>query len=152
MAYLDYNIHFVFRTKNSEPTITPKYATSLYKFILSEVREKGCVLLRINSMPDHVHMAVQMSPDVPPAPFMRDIKSHSSSWMRHHPEWFPTFRGWAASYYGGVFNQAARPHVVSYIARQQEHHMSEGLQQEMAKLFANMGMSDRLGHFMHDTP
>ncbi|MDR1098379.1 MAG: transposase, partial [Tannerella sp.] len=47
-AYCQILYHLVFRTKYSEKAIKQEHATELYKYIWGIIRNKKCVLLRIN--------------------------------------------------------------------------------------------------------
>jgi len=48
--------HLVFRTKNSEPSLNPNYASELYAYTSGIVKNKNCFLYRINGVENHVHL------------------------------------------------------------------------------------------------
>ena len=55
-AYRQILYHIVFRTKKSENTINQENVAELYKYIWGVIKNKNCVLYRINGMDDHIHI------------------------------------------------------------------------------------------------
>ncbi len=150
MSYISAYCHFVFRTKYSKQTLFPENCEILFKYINGICTKKGCKLVRINCMPDHVHLAVWLSPDIAISQFMQEIKRGSSYWIMNNKELFPMFEGWAKGYFCSTFSMRDIPKVKAYIANQQKHHLLMSLHDEMKQFFESIGMAEKLGFFFAD--
>ena len=91
-AYRKILYHIVFRTKCSEKTINQNHSTELKKYIWGIIRNKKCVLYRINGMEDHIHILSDLHPSIALADYIKEIKVASSKWMKESGL-FPNFRG-----------------------------------------------------------
>ncbi len=96
-SYRQILYHLVFRTKDSRKTITPEHAKELYAYILGYIKNKNCVLYRINGMEDHIHILCDLHPSIALANFIRDLKTSTSMWLKEN-EKFPAFNGGADGY------------------------------------------------------
>ena len=62
MSHISLTYHIVWRTKRSRNTIREQHERELYAYILGICQSKSSRLHRINSMPDHIHLCVEVSP------------------------------------------------------------------------------------------
>ena len=92
-AYRQILYHIVFRTKGSEKTINQTHVIELKKYIWGIIKNKKCVLYRINGMEEHIHILSDLHPSIALADYIREIKVSSSKWMKESGL-FPKFRGW----------------------------------------------------------
>jgi REP element-mobilizing transposase RayT len=53
-------IHLVWATWDRLPLITPAIERPLHRVIALEAQKMGCTVLALNSVPDHLHILVQM--------------------------------------------------------------------------------------------
>ena len=150
MSYISAYCHFVFRTKSSKPSLNPLHSDKLFKYINGICAKKGSTLVRVNCMPDHVHLAVWLSPGISISNFMQEIKRGSSYWLSNNRELFPLFDGWAKGYSCSTFSARAISKVKSYIANQQKHHLSATLHDEMVGFFKSAGITEKLDFFFKD--
>lgn len=135
MAYTQILYHIVFRTKYSEKSIDLANASHLYRYIWGVIKNKKCVLYRINGMEDHIHLLSDLHPSVALADFIKDIKVASSLWMKKSGL-FPQFRGWAVKYCALTYSYKQKHIIVNYIKRQREHHRKESFKAEVGRLLA----------------
>ena len=138
-AYRKILYHIVFRTKSSEKTICPKHSTDLYKYIWGIIHKKKCVLYRINSMEEHIHILSDLHPSIALADYIREIKVSSSRWMKGSGL-FPYFRGWGIKYCAITYSYKEKDIIVNYIKNQQEHHKKESFRDEIRRLFKENGI------------
>jgi len=131
--------HIIFRTKGSEKTINRERAADLYKYIWGIIKNKKCVLFRINSMEDHIHLLSDLHPSVALADYIKEIKVSSSKWMKESG-YFPAFRGWGIKYCALTYSYKERDVIANYIRNQQEHHKKESFQEEIARLLKEHGI------------
>ena len=76
------NYHIVFSTKDRKPLIDKAIQPRLYEYLGGIVRDEGGVLYQIGGMPDHVHLLTRLRPIRPLSEFLRDLKSHSTGWVK----------------------------------------------------------------------
>jgi REP element-mobilizing transposase RayT len=138
-AYRQILYHIVFRTKKSEKTINQEYSTELNKYIWGIIKNKKCVLFRINCMEDHIHFLSDLHPSVALSDYIRDIKVSSAKWMKQSGM-FPEFRGWGIKYCALTYSYRDRDMIINYIKNQQEHHKKENFQDEIKRLFREEGI------------
>ena len=86
MSRICLTYHIGWRTKYSQRTITEEHEKDLYAYIYGICKEKKCNLFRINSMPDHVHMCVEIHPSISVSDFIKVVKQESSRWLKEHKE------------------------------------------------------------------
>jgi REP element-mobilizing transposase RayT len=138
-AYRQILYHIVFRTKSSEKTINQNHATDLYKYIFGIVKNKKCILYRINGMDDHIHILSDLHPSVALADYIREIKVSSAKWM-NGSGLFPDFKGWGIKYCALTYSYRERETIINYIKNQQEHHKQESFHDEIERLFREQGI------------
>ena len=139
MAHLNLTYHIVWRTKCSQRTINESFERELYAYILGMCNEKKCHLYRINSMPDHVHMCVEIHPTISVSEFVRVIKQETSKWLKENRHKFPMFEGWGNGYAGFTYSVKERPAVIEYIKGQKEHHKVKTFREEYEEWLIEMG-------------
>ena len=150
MSYTRLIYHIIFRTKDSEPTIAERYEEDLYRYIWGIVKNKGGVLGRINSMPNHIHLLVELPPDVCVSDFVRSLKLSTNNFMQQHAEQFPRFRGWARKYCALTYGVSEREKIVNYIKGQKQHHRTVSYEDELKNLLEEFGVQYDKTYLMHD--
>ena len=138
-AYRQILYHIVFRTKRSEKTINQAHAADLYKYIWGIIKNKKCVLFRINGMEDHLHILSDLHPSVALVDYIRDIKVLSSKWMKESG-FFSDFKGWGIKYCALTYSYKERNIIINYIKNQQKHHKRESFQDEIKRFFREQGI------------
>ena len=73
-AYRQILYHIVFRTKGSEKTINKEHSTDLKRYIWGIIKNKKCVLFRINCMEEHIHILSDLHPSIALADYVKEIK------------------------------------------------------------------------------
>ena len=138
-AYRQILYHIVFRTKGSKKTINLKHLVDLYSYIHGVIKNKKCVLFRINSMEEHVHILSDLHPSIALADYIRDIKVSSSKWMKESGL-FPDFKGWGIKYCALTYSYKEKNTIINYIKNQQEHHKTESFHDEIVRFFKEHGI------------
>lgn len=132
-------MHIVFATKNRRRMLPDAGAEPLYRFIWNLTKENRCYLYRINSMSDHVHMLVNLNPDISLSDFVREIKAKSSQWIKKSGL-YPRFDGWCRGYYAASKSIEHKDKVVEYIKNQQSHHAMVNFDDEIRGLYRSCGL------------
>ena len=140
IAYTQLNYHITFRPHCSVPAITEVHERDLYAFVNGFCNHHNCKLIRINSMPDHIHILVSLPPTMAVASFVHDLKLAAGKFLRAHPDKFPLFTTWARSYYAGTCGPMDKERVRRYIMRQKEHHKKKSYRQEIIRQLKKAGI------------
>lgn len=132
-------IHLVFSTKQRLPALADPWREELHAYIGGIVREKEGALVAAGSVPDHVHLLIQMPRTETIARLVAAIKAGSSGWIRRQGPSLSDFC-WQAGY--GVFSVSlsAQPAVKAYIANQAEHHRQVSFQDEFRAFCERHGL------------
>lgn len=138
-AYTQNFYHIVFCTKGRANMVTPEIEERLYPFLGGIVRDLRCTPVKINGMPDHVHLLVRYRADLSHSELLQQIKGRSSKWIN---ETWPSARrfAWQEGYGGFTVSKSAVDEVEAYIARQKVHHRKFDFEWEFLKLLENHGI------------
>ena len=150
MSRISFTYHVIWRTKRSEMTINEEHETELYRYINGICKGKNSKLYRINSMPDHVHMCVAVSPTIAFSEFMQVVKQESSKWMKSHPEWFPKFDSWGEGYAAFSYSVKDRPTIIKYVMNQKAHHKKKTFRKEYEDFLREFGIDPTTDLFLRD--
>lgn len=111
----------------------------VFRFIWADVKKHKCRLIRIGGIANHIHMLLELNPDLKLSTLMRDIKANSSGWM-HRDERFSYFEGWAKEYFAVTVSPGNRPSVIAYINSQVQHHANRNFDNELIEMHKNAGV------------
>ena len=121
-------------------TIPEEHKRELYAYIFGIVKRHNCFLIRINGIPNHIHMLVDLHPTVALATLVKDIKQWSSHWLKQNPK-FPYFDSWCGGYYGFSVGLDGVESVKQYIINQEKHHLGQEFIDEMKEIAATEGVT-----------
>jgi REP element-mobilizing transposase RayT len=85
-------------------------------------------------MPDHLHILVELKPDISVSDFVQVVKQSSSRMLKNNPN-FPSFRGWQKSFGSFSYCKSELETVKRYIMSQKKHHKQKTFIEEMKNLF-----------------
>ena len=128
-TYSQLYTHLVFAVKGRQSLIQSDWKETLYKYIAGIISNQKQKLMIINGMPDHVHILVGMKPDKSISDLVRDVKSHSSSFIREQGfvkgrfEWKEGFGAFSVS-------QSQIPKLIVSIQNQETHHKKRSFYSE----------------------
>jgi putative transposase len=131
--------HIVFGTKNRRPSIVNEFSEELYKYIWGIIKNKNCVLYRINGSVDHIHILCDLHSSICLSDFVKEIKVASSMWLKNSGK-FPDFNGWAEGYAAITLSVKEKNVISEYIKKQKEHHKKVGFMDEYVKLLKENGI------------
>ena len=130
MSYTHLLFHVIYGTKHRLPIIHESWESELYKYLGGIVRNNHGEAIEINGMPDHVHLLVRLKPVIAVSDFLRELKSGSSKWAKHH---VPRF-GWQRRYGAFSVSESVSDAVRKYIRNQKEHHKKQTFEEEYREL------------------
>ena len=150
MAHIMLYYHIVWRTKRSQRTISQDHERQLYAYIFGFCDRKGCKLIRVGGMPDHIHMLVAIRPDIAVSDFMRILKSETSKWLNSQPALFPHFDGWGNGYAAFTYSESQKEVVRRYIINQKSHHSTYSFREEYEAMLREWGLDPKQDALLED--
>jgi len=143
--------HIVFSTKYRQPLITPKLRDKLFPYIGGIIRNKGGALIRIGGVADHVHLVVNLRPDIALSDMVRLIKGNSSKWINEQNPERETRFAWQPGYGAFSVSQSQLSALVAYVDHQEEHHRVQSFQDEFIAALKKHGI-DYDERYLFDEP
>ena len=128
-TYTQIYLHNVFAVKGRQSLIPNQHTEALHQYITRIITNKKQTVIRINSMPDHIHILVGMTPNIALSDLVRDIKANSSKFI-NTKGWVAARFEWQAGF-GAFSNSHSQLNgVVRYIKNQEEHHSHQTFREE----------------------
>lgn len=133
-TYTQLYIHCVFAVKYRDALIHESWEERLYKYITGIVQNNRHKMIRINGMPDHLHMAIGMHPAQSVSDMLQDIKGDSSSFI--NTSRLSRFQfNWQSGFGAFSVSQSDLDRVVHYIENQKKHHSVKTFREELIELY-----------------
>ena len=86
-------------------------------------------MLRINGMPDHVHIFIGYNPNQLIPKLVEEIKTSSNDFIKRKK--FTKFKfGWQNGYGAFSYSRSQRDAVIKYIENQEKHHRKKTFREE----------------------
>ena len=139
-SYRQILYHIVFCTYRRENTLPPMFQENLYKFIWGVIKNRKCVLYRINGTENHIHILSDLHPSVTLSDYIKEIKTASNKWIKETGD-FPNFQYWAEGYCAITYNLKEKDTIIQYIKNQKEHHKTISFESEYKTLLDENGIS-----------
>ncbi len=149
MSYTRLLYHTVFCTKSRKNTIPEQHEKELYAYIMGIISNKKSKLYRIGGTENHIHLLFDMHPTFALSDFMREIKEHSSKWLRQNHN-FPDFEGWGVSFAAFTYNLNNKQTIINYIINQKEHHKTISFEEEYRQFLTDNGIDINEKYFLKD--
>lgn len=131
-------LHVIFATKNRTVLIPHEIENRLFPYIAAIAIRKKIPVLRINGADDHIHMLINLHPNVALATLVKELKSYSTAWVKKNG--FTEF-SWQEGYGAFSASKSHVPAIERYIDNQKEHHKKQTFDQEIDVLNAQWGTS-----------
>lgn len=129
-------LHIVFSTKGRLPLIPQDQLRLLCRYIAGTAKNHGMKAVAAGGQPDHMHVLLSLSAEMPVAKAVNLLKSNSSRWMREKDGRFAWQQGYAAF----SVSASALDSVAGYIGHQEEHHKKRDFAQEYLALLKKHGI------------
>ncbi|WGE59175.1 IS200/IS605 family transposase [Actinobacillus equuli] len=140
MSYTRNLYHIIFRTRYGVPSIVEENEEYLYRYIWGFVREHNSVLYRVNGMPDHIHLLVELHPTLSVAEFVQKLKTTTHKWIDENKHLFPEFYAWSRGYCSLTYCERDKEKIINYIKNQKEHHKTQNFVDETKFLLTEAGI------------
>lgn len=132
-TYTQLYIMTVWAVKYRHDLIAPGWKENLYQYITGVVQTRGHKLLRINGMPDHVHLFFGLKPTESVSTLMQQVKEQSTKWINGQRLCRGKFE-WQDGFGAFSYGHSQIDDVVKYIINQEEHHRKKSFLEEYRQL------------------
>ena len=139
-TYTQLYIHIVFSVKGRQALIPKEHKTELHGYIIGIIRNKKQTAIQINSMPDHVHILVGITPDTAISDLVRDIKAHSSKFI-NQKRWIVGRFEWQEGFGAFSYAQSQLDDVIAYIRNQEKHHTQKTFREEYLEILKRFNVN-----------
>lgn len=113
------NYHFVWCPKYRRPILQDSTKERCKQLIEERVNELECEILKLQIMPDHVHLFIQGNPKLTPNNIIAGIKGYTSNVLRKE---FPVLLEiptlWTRSYFASTAGNVSTSTIQKYIEEQ----------------------------------
>ena len=133
-------IHIVFATKSRKRTIPEEHKRELYAYLYGILKNNKCFLHRMNGIPDHIHMLIDLHPMIALGDLIKELKLSSNKWMKQNPK-FSDFECWGSGYYAVSVGVEGLDACKRYIIGQDVHHRGEDFMIEMEFMARRHGLT-----------
>jgi putative transposase len=127
MPFAKCYFHTVWATHRRAAVINPLIERVIFEAIRAKSVEMDCVVLAINGVADHVHVAIQIPPKLAPAELLRNVKGLSARQVNDSFPDLPSRFRWQDSYGILTFGATNLPFVTQYIENQKTHHAANAI-------------------------
>ena len=128
-TYAQLYIHIVFSVKGRQPLIPKQHKTELHKYITGVITNRKQKMMQINSMPDHIHILVSITPDLPISNLVGDIKRNSTKFI-NRKRWVAGKFSWQEGFAAFSYSHSQLKDVIAYIEEQENHHSQKTFAEE----------------------
>lgn len=138
-TYTQLHIQFVFAVKYRATLIQNEWKDRLHQYITGIIQGNNHKMLRINSMPDHIHIFTGMRPDQSISSLIKIVKAESSKWIKDQQLCKSAF-AWQGGFGAFSYSKSHVHNVINYIKNQEEHHKKETFLSEYKRLLNAFGV------------
>ena len=132
-TYTQIYIHIVFAVKGRQNLIPKQHKSELHGYIMGIIRNKKQTVIQINSMPDHIHILVGVTPDTAISNLVRDIKANSTKFI-NQKQWVMGRFEWQAGFGAFSYGRSQLEDIVKYIKNQEKHHSRKTFREEYLEI------------------
>ena len=132
-TYTQIYIQIVFTVQGKRNLIPMNCRDELYKYITGIVTNRGQKLIRINGMPDHLHILIGLQPSMAISNLVRDIKAISSKFV-NEKNWVRSKFNWQVGFGAFSYGHSQLNRIIHYIDNQAKHHQKRSFKEEYIEL------------------
>jgi REP element-mobilizing transposase RayT len=131
-TYSQIYIQVVFAVQGRHSLIGREWKDELYKYITGIVKNNNQKLLAINGVSNHIHILLNIKPNIALSDLVRDIKANSSRFVNEKGFVRGKF-SWQEGFGAFSYSISQLDDVIQYIQNQEEHHKETSFKDEYLK-------------------
>lgn len=124
--------HILWATLDRQPLILPNLKPEFHSLLTVQAEVMGLTVHAINSMPDHVHLALSIPPTLSPLACITRLKASTNHAVnRLFPD---AIIEWKRGYSVVTILQEELPNIIDYIQNQQKYHAIKNLKDDLEQI------------------
>lgn len=147
-TYTQIYLHLIIAVRNRKCLIGRSWQNELYSYMTGIVQNKGHKMIRINGMPDHVHMLIGLHTTQTVSDLMREVKQFSTNWINSGDLIDQKFN-WQKGYSAFSCSRSMLDHVIRYIENQEKHHDLYSFRDEYVRFLKKYEVSYNEKYIFH---
>ena len=128
--------HVVVTTNDRRNYIPTDMLENVWKQVFEIARRHELNLLAVGGTENHVHLLLEIPPEMSVAQAVRLIKTDTGRWLRESVRLF----AWQDDYLAFSVSPSQIKRVVKYISYQPEHHRTCSVEEELSTLLIGAGL------------
>jgi REP element-mobilizing transposase RayT len=120
-TYTQINIHCVFAVKGRENLLDRAIRDRVHQYISGIIRELDSYPLAVGGWLDHVHVFLELNPNISISQMMQKVKANSTKMINNEKLVLGKFE-WQSGYGAFSHSKSQRYDVIKYIMNQELHH------------------------------
>jgi putative transposase len=132
-TYISIYLHFVFSTKDREPSIPAHLRERVWRYLGGIARKEKLTPIEIGGTSNHIHALISVTTTIDPAAIVQTLKGNSSKWMNDSLK-LPTRFSWQEGYAAFSVSYSQIDKTVAYIKNQEERHGRKSFQRRVPRL------------------
>lgn len=130
--------HVVWTTKYRLPLLLPEIEEVVFQWIRAAFEAFGCTVIRVNGMPDHIHVIVIIPGTLKVSSVYGHVKSKVSSQI-NEAGLLPVRFAWQNGVSSDTVSRRNLAAAIHYVEQQKSHHLHQSFDAEFAHLFLEAG-------------
>lgn len=148
-TYSKIYLHVIFAVKGRQNLISSRWENELYSYITGIIKNHNQKLIRINGMPDHLHLLVGIKPDMALSDLIRDIKANSSRFI-NNKNWINGKFEWQNGFGAFSLSHSQLTTAIKYVENQKEHHKKSSFRKEYENFLKMYGVEYKPQYLFDD--
>ncbi|MDE5608027.1 MAG: IS200/IS605 family transposase [Muribaculaceae bacterium] len=146
MSFIRHYYHIVFTPKHRRPLISQEVEKEVYMLLYHFLQKYKGYVIRINGMPDHVHILVSLPASVAVSEVVKIVKQETSKLIKER-RLIRSWEGWEEGYSSFTCSYSEIEKVKTYIINQKKHHQSVTGIEEFREWLISNGISPDSPYF-----
>jgi len=130
----------VYSTKYRTPCLRKEIRPKIFKYIYGILKNKKCHVYRIDGVEDHLHILLDIHPQVHLSGLVKDLKLAATEVIKRE-ELIPNFPGWQIGYGAFSYHPDSKDALIEYVKNQEEHHKKVTFREEYIALLKEHGIN-----------
>jgi putative transposase len=141
-TYSKIYLQAIFAVKYRNATITKSFSTELYAYMAGIIKSENQYPIKINGMPDHVHLVFAIKPAMAISDLIRVVKTNSSKWI-NASKFLNTIFEWQRGYGVFSYSHSQIDWLIKYVTNQESHHKGMSFKEEYLALLHEFNIEFR---------
>jgi putative transposase len=128
--------HLILVSNGSKKFLTRVNQQILYNYMQGMLNSKRCEPFIISGNANHVHIAVDISPEISVQKIIKELQTNTTDFIRRENSVFPEFTGWDTNFVSISYHRNQLKELNDFISNQYNFHKNNSFESELELLIA----------------